>query len=64
MGADSSAAETVRYEYAERPNREERDLVETRQKTAWKYHITALLDLQIVLAALAAPGRFTARSVV
>ena len=39
-------------------------MVETCQKIYWKYHITALLDLQIVLAALAAPGRFTARSVV
>ena len=64
LGVDSGVAETVRYEYVERLNREERDLVETRQKTYWKYHITVLLVLQIVLAALAAPGRFTARSVV
>ena len=33
LGADSSAAETTKYEYVERPNREERDFVETRQKT-------------------------------
>ena len=51
LGADSSAAETTRYEYVERPSRKERDFVETRQKTYWKYHITAILGLQIVLAA-------------
>ena len=56
LGADSSAAETTRYEYVERPNRKERDFVETRQKIYWKYHITAILDLQIVLAALTAPS--------
>ena len=56
LGADSSAAETTRYEYVERPNREERDFVETRQKTYWKYHITAILGLQIVLAAFTTPG--------
>ena len=33
LGADSGAAETTRYECVERPNREERDFVETRQKT-------------------------------
>ena len=55
LGADSSAAETTRYEYVERPNREERDFVETHQKTYWKYHITAILGLQIVPAALTAP---------
>ena len=64
VGADSCAAETVRYEYVERPNRKERDLVETRQKTYWKYHITAFLGQHIVLAALAALGKFTARSMV
>ena len=45
LGADSSAAETTRYEYVERPNREERDFVETHQKTYWKYHITAILGI-------------------
>ena len=56
LGADSSAAETTRYEYAKRPNRKERDFVETRQKTYWKYHITAILGLQIVLAAFTTPS--------
>ena len=56
LGADSSAAETTRHEYVERPNREERDFIETRQKTYWKYHITAILGLQIVLAAFTTPG--------
>ena len=56
LGADSSAAETTRYEYVERPSREERDFVETRQKTYWKYHITAILGLQIVLAAFTTPS--------
>ena len=56
LGADSSAAETTRYEYVERPNREERGFVETRQKAYWKYHITAILGLQIVLAAFTTPS--------
>ena len=56
LGADSSAAETTRYEYVKRPNREERDFVETRQKTYWKYHITTILGLQIALAAFTTPG--------
>ncbi len=47
--------ETTGYEYARRPNREERDFVETRQKTYRKYHITAISGLQIVPAALTAP---------
>ena len=33
LGADSSAAEITRYEGVERPNREERGFVETRQRT-------------------------------
>ena len=62
--ADNSAAEATRYEYVERPNREERSLIETRQKTYWKCHMAAILGLQIVPVALTAPGRFAARSVV
>ena len=34
----------------------ERDFVETRQKTYWKYHITAILGLQIVLVAFTTPN--------
>ena len=61
MGADSCAAETTRYEYVERPSRKERDFVETRQKTYWKYHITAILGLQIVLAAFTTPWQHLTR---
>ena len=56
LGADSSGAETTRYEDVERPDRKRRDLVETRQKTYWKYHITAILGLQIILASFTTPG--------
>ena len=56
LGVDSSGAETTRYEDVERPDRKRRDFVETRQKTYWKYHITAILGLQIVLAAFTTPG--------
>ena len=40
----------------ERPDRTKRDFVDTRQKTYWKYHITVILGLQIVLAAFTTPG--------
>ena len=38
LGADSSAAETTRYEYVERPSRKERDFVRTdsvKTKRGW-----------------------------
>ena len=50
------AADTTRYECVGGPNREERDFVETRQKTYWKYHATDILGLQIVLAAFTTPS--------
>ena len=56
LGVDSSGAETTRYEDVERPDRKRRDLVETRQKTYRKCHITAILGLQIILAAFTTPG--------
>ena len=56
LGADSSGVETTRYEDVERPGRKEGDFVETRQKIHWKYHITAVLGLQIVLSAFCTPG--------
>ena len=56
LGADSSGVETTRYADVERPDRKKRDFVETSQKIYWKYHITAILGLQIVLAAFTTPG--------
>ena len=56
LGADSSGVETTRYENIEKPYKKERDFVEMRQKTYWKYHITAILGLQIVLATFTTPG--------
>ena len=49
LGADSSGVETTRYEAVTRPIKRERDFVETAQKTYLKYHITAILGLQIIL---------------
>ena len=56
LAADSSGVETTRYEDIEEPYKKERNFVEMRQKTYWKYHITAILGLQIVLATFATPG--------
>ena len=51
LGADSSGVETTRYEAVTRPNKKERDFVETLQKQYLKYHIVAILGLQIILTA-------------
>ena len=51
LGADSSGAETTGYEAVTRPNKKEMDFVETLQKQCLKYHITAILGLQIILTA-------------
>ena len=56
LASDSSALETTRYEKAERPDMKERDFVQVRQKIYWKYHVVAVLGLQIVLAAFGTPG--------
>ena len=45
-------AETTRYDMVKKPNKE----VETRQKTYWKYHITAVLGLWTILATAATPN--------
>ena len=50
LGIDSSAVETTRYEAIVKPNVNERDFVEQSQRTYWKYHITAILGLQIILS--------------
>ena len=57
LGADSSGAETTRYEQAERPDKDARDFVEKPQKIYWKCHITAVLGQQIILTAVATPGK-------
>ena len=57
LGADSSGAETARYEDVERPDKDARDFTEKPQKAYWKYHITAVLWLQIILTAMATPGK-------
>ena len=56
LAADSSGMETTRYGMVERPNKKKRDFVMTRQKIYWKYHIAAILGLQIILAAVGTPG--------
>ena len=56
LGADSSEVETTRYETVKRPSRKERGFVETRKKIYWKYHVAAVLGLQVVLSALGTPG--------
>ena len=56
LGADSNGVETTRYETVERPSRKECDFVETRKRIYWKYHVVAVLGLQVVLAAFGTPG--------
>lgn len=56
LGADSSGVETTRYETVVRPLKRERDFVEMAQKEYLKYHITAILGLQIILESEITPG--------
>ena len=49
LGADSSGVGTTRYETVARPLKKEGEFVETAQKECLKYHIIAVLGLQIVL---------------
>ena len=56
LAADGSGMETTRHEAVERPNKKERDFVVTRQMIYWKYHIAAILGLQIILVAVGTPG--------
>ena len=60
LGAEGSGVETARYEIvtkpAEKPAEKEVDFTQTRQKIYWKYHVTAILGLQIVLSAVSTPG--------
>ncbi len=61
LGADSSAFETTRYRYAENPNASLDDFAgidteQSRAKIYLKYHITAVLGHQIILAAVTTPG--------
>ena len=57
LGADSSGTETARYEDVERPDKDAREFAEKPPKGLyWKYHITAVPGLQIILTAMATPG--------
>ena len=56
LGADSSASETTRYTDIEKPDANERNFVEKPQRIYWKYHIMAVLGLQIILAVFATSG--------
>ena len=49
LGADSSGVETTRHEIVVRPLKSEKDFVEMERKKYLKYHITAILGLQIIL---------------
>ncbi len=49
LGADSSGVETTRYETVTRPLKREKNFVEMARKTYLKYHIIAVLGLQIIL---------------
>ena len=56
LGADSSGVETTRYETVVRPLKREKDFVEMAQKEYLKYHIVAVLGLQIILESEITPG--------
>ena len=49
LGADSSGVETTRYHTVVRPLKRKKDFVEVVQKEYLKYHIVAVLGLQIIL---------------
>ena len=49
LGADSSGVETIRYDTVTRPFKREKNFVEMARKTYLKYHIIAVLGLQIIL---------------
>ena len=56
LGADSSGVETTRYETIMRPLKREKDFVEMAQKEYLKYHIVAVLGLQIILESEITPS--------
>ena len=49
LGADSSGVETTRYETVTRPLKSEKSFVEMARKAYLKYHIIAILGLQLIL---------------
>ena len=55
LGADSSGVETTRYGTVVRPLKREKDFVETAQEYL-KYHIVAVLGIQIILESEITPG--------
>jgi len=56
LAADSSGVETTRYKNVEKEDKATGKTIQTRQKEYWKYHITAIVGLQIVLSAVSTPG--------
>ena len=56
LGADSSGVETTRYGTVVRPLKREKDFVEVAQKAYLKYHIVAVLGLQVILESEITPG--------
>ena len=56
LGADSSGVETTRYETVVRPLKRKKDFVEIAQKEYLKYHIVAVLGLQIILESGVTPS--------
>jgi hypothetical protein len=56
LGADSSGVETTMYETVVRPLKRKKDFVEVAQKAYLKYHIVAVLGLQIILESEITPG--------
>ena len=59
LGTDSSGVETNRCGTVVRPLKRERDFVEMAQKEYLKYHIIAVLGLQIILESEITPGNVT-----
>ena len=53
LGSDSSGVTTTRYETA---GSSDSETEQSRRKEHWKYHITAILGLQIILAAFCTPS--------
>ena len=58
LGADSSGVETTRYGTVVRPLKREKDFVETAQEYL-KYHIVAVLGIQIILESEITPATST-----
>ena len=64
LGADSGVVETTRYEGVERLDMDARGFIMKPQKVYWKYHIMAVLRLQIMLAVMATSGNIRVKMLV